>query len=98
MMGERLPHGEFLSNPKRIAAQIQNRKHPDLTQRLLIIYSERKTTGQHPMETEMPGMNAVKKAEILEIGKQRISEVVADTYLLCIVKIPTQLQILCGFA
>ena len=82
-----LSAGELCANPHRVFAEIQDCKNLNFRLCLVVVDAEWKSVRQHPIKPEMPRMDAMKKTEALDIGEQRVGEVVAKPAVLRIIEV-----------
>lgn len=60
--------GKFFANPIWIAAQIQNGKHLGFRFGLPVVNPEGKPMGQHPVKSEVAGMDSLMERETFDVG------------------------------
>jgi len=91
-----IPSFQFLVYPKRMPAKIQNCKNLCVHRRFAVVDSERKSLGQHAMESKMHGVNSMKKAQTFDIGENGVFKIGSDTHSLLVVKFAPALNVPSG--
>jgi hypothetical protein len=75
----RLSLGKFASNPQGIPPQVEHGKNLNLGSCFIVIDAERKSTRQHPVESKMPWVDAMKQRKtfnVCENGIRKVSPIV----------------------